>query len=186
MFRGRPSSSRLRSVLRQVPAVAVGGRELVPAVPDFDRCSDLAQRGDARITPQDVPAVPDFDRCSDSDDRLSARGVALSQQFPTSIGAQTCEKSAPSPCSTCPSSSRLRSVLRHGTKDWLWMYGRSQQFPTSIGAQTYCPVYSRSIVSLSQQFPTSIGAQTGRRGSGPSRTVRSQQFPTSIGAQTRS
>ena len=87
------------------------------------------------------------------------------------------------------------------------MYGRSQQFPTSIGAQTYCPVYSRSIVSLSQQFPTSIGAQT-RSGSGRIRTPKrpsssrlrsvlrhaeaklaqfraeSQQFPTSIGAQT--
>ena len=38
----------------------------------------------------DVPAVPDFDRCSDLKACVPQRNLCeVSQQFPTSIGAQT-------------------------------------------------------------------------------------------------
>ena len=83
-----PSSSRLRSVLRRIAPAARYSAKSVPAVPDFDRCSDDAHRwpGGSR--------------------------ARRSQQFPTSIGAQTRPSQRIAPLLLGPSSSRLRSVLR--------------------------------------------------------------------------
>ena len=61
----------------------------------------------------------------------------MSQQFPTSIGAQTPTDAG-------------------GTRRFL----ASQQFPTSIGAQTGHRPSQPLPERRSQQFPTSIGAQT--------------------------
>ena len=86
----------------------------------------------------------------------------------------------------CPSSSRLRSVLRRGQQGPAsGRLLRSQQFPTSIGAQTCAICDIPMPLVSSQQFPTSIGAQTCGRRSSTYLAPTSQQFPTSIGAQTR-
>ena len=95
---------------------------------------------------------------------LVAPGPATSQQFPTSIGAQTRPLDPTGRLPSGPSSSRLRSVLRHSKQRfWRKLFSRSQQFPTSIGAQTRLrhgfQIYH---LSRSQQFPTSIGAQTSK------------------------
>ena len=87
--RRRPSSSRLRSVLRQGVVFGKLPGKTVPAVPDFDRCSDAAERHEGHTEPA-VPAVPDFDRCSDNSSASAVNAhSSRSQQFPTSIGAQT-------------------------------------------------------------------------------------------------
>ena len=156
----RPSSSRLRSVLRHVTDRCLTQRVNVPAVPDFDRCSDSTRRptSSASGSPsssrlrsvlrpakgrQDdarngVPAVPDFDRCSDSPSSCDRQPLDVSQQFPTSIGAQTRRTGRTlDGWHMCPSSSRLRSVLRPvGFARHIAVSFGSQQFPTSIGAQT--------------------------------------------------
>ena len=98
-------------MLRLGPAQDDEGLALVPAVPDFDRCSDCHVAGE-RLPGEAVPAVPDFDRCSDSAATATVSVVV------------------------CPSSSRLRSVLRPATTAGRDCQGESQQFPTSIGAQT--------------------------------------------------
>jgi hypothetical protein len=86
---------------------------VVPAVPDFDRCSDEQTKLLRQLVTL-VPAVPDFDRCSDKRaNRLLPSTPRQSQQFPTSIGAQTARNATVSRGSCWgPSSSRLRSVLR--------------------------------------------------------------------------
>ena len=111
--RSGPSSSRLRSVLRResvgaAPVTSCVSQQFptsigaqtgeahsclershrVPAVPDFDRCSDEdpCLRTAVEIC---VPAVPDFDRCSDQAKAWDSIAAPVSQQFPTSIGAQT-------------------------------------------------------------------------------------------------
>ena len=85
---------------------------VVPAVPDFDRCSDALRLAPLALRSARVPAVPDFDRCSDRPDSVNTGS------------------------SSSPSSSRLRSVLRPDEMRVRPEPYQSQQFPTSIGAQT--------------------------------------------------
>ena len=189
-----PSSSRLRSVLRPAPVPAGSGRLNVPAVPDFDRCSDRTTRLGS-VPNRTVPAVPDFDRCSDAFVVFKCDSDRRSQQFPTSIGAQTRGRTRRRATGSGPSSSRLRSVLRRPSTLVAPGPATSQQFPTSIGAQTR-PLdptgrlpsgpsssrlrsvlrhskqrFWRKLFSRSQQFPTSIGAQTRLKGGRRSRTM---------------
>ena len=95
-WRRCPSSSRLRSVLRQSCRLACRHMTIVPAVPDFDRCSDI-------------------------DQPLKRNSTGRSQQFPTSIGAQTMVSLLLRDSGSSPSSSRLRSVLRPDA----WRFARA-------------------------------------------------------------
>ena len=111
---------------------------------------------------------------------------AESQQFPTSIGAQTRSIAHDSRHTSVPAVPDFdRCSDPPATRTSPSGSARSQQFPTSIGAQTErreTLVFSRHE---SQQFPTSIGAQTGAPRRPDVVRDESQQFPTSIGAQTR-
>ena len=135
-FGSRPSSSRLRSVLRHGSYAPCHRLQLVPAVPDFDRCSDkkYGKRKD-RVACPSSSRLRSVLRHGRSHPRIAA--YMGSQQFPTSIGAQTInpdasregdtmvpavpdfdrcsdaqEGCASEGAATRPSSSRLRSVLR--------------------------------------------------------------------------
>ena len=137
---------------------------LVPAVPDFDRCSDPHNYRDT-VDHGTVPAVPDFDRCSDGSDDRPEHCPSRVPAVPDFDRCSDARVLVPRPSrAACPSSSRLRSVLRQGKRIPAWsVLIESQQFPTSIGAQTRIHAFVPPSRFASQQFPTSIGAQTRRK-----------------------
>ena len=115
----------LGNVLSQQFPTSIGAQTTTAAVP-------------ASFNTIKVPAVPDFDRCSDQ--QVPPRKPRSRRPCPSSSRLRSVLRRiaprAPTRKEPSPSSSRLRSVLRREASRTTRDTRRSQQFPTSIGAQT--------------------------------------------------